>query len=82
MIGLVALLFDLLTWAVILHVLLSYFLSPYHPLREAIDRFVNPMLAPIRRYIAPVGGLDFSPLVLILIFQVLGTILANLLHRF
>lgn len=79
MLGLISLIFDLLTWAVILHVLLSYFVSPYHPFREAIDRFVEPMLAPIRRMINPVGGLDFSPLVLILIFQVLGIIFTRIL---
>ena len=82
MVGLISLIVDLLTWAIILHVLLSYFLSPYHPLREAIDRFVEPMLAPIRRYIAPVGGLDLSPIVLILILQILGMVLTRMLVRF
>jgi YggT family protein len=82
MVGLISLVVDLLTWAIILHVLLSYFLSPYHPLREAIDRFVEPILAPIRRYVAPVGGLDFSPVVLILILQVLGMLLTRAFVRF
>jgi YggT family protein len=82
MAGLISLVFDILTWAIILHVLFSYFLSPYHPLREALDRFVEPMLAPIRRYVAPVGGLDLSPVVLILILQVLGMVLARMFARF
>ena len=73
---------QILTILVILHVVFSYFLSPYHPLREAIDRVVNPILAPIRRYVAPVGGLDFSPIILILLMQVIGSVLANVLGRF
>jgi uncharacterized protein YggT (Ycf19 family) len=40
------------------------------------------MLAPIRRYVAPVGGLDLSPVVLILILQVLGMVLARMFARF
>jgi YggT family protein len=82
MVGLISLIVDLLTWAIILHVLLSYFLSPYHPLREAIDRIVEPMLAPIRRYVPPVGALDLSPIVLILILQLLGMLLTRALVRF
>ncbi len=79
---LISLIVSILTWLVILHVILSYFLAPYHPLRQAIDRIVEPMLAPIRRYIAPVGGLDFSPLVLILLLQLAGNLLARLLSGF
>jgi YggT family protein len=63
---------------VIVHVILSYFMSPYHPVREAIDRVVEPMLTPIRRFVPPLGGLDFSPLVLILLVQLLGSLLIGL----
>jgi len=79
---LVSLVVNVLTWLVILHVILSYFLTPYHPLRQAIDRVVEPMLAPIRRYVAPIGGLDFSPLLLILLIQILGSLLTRLLSGF
>ena len=68
-----------LTILVILHVVFSYFLAPFHPLREGIDRIVEPMLLPIRRFVAPVGGLDFSPMILILLIQVVGSLLARLL---
>lgn len=76
--ALIFLLVRLLTFLVIIQVILSYFMSPYHPLREAIDRIVEPILAPIRRVVPPMGGLDFSPLVLILLVQFLGAILAGL----
>ena len=40
---------QLITLLVIIKVFLSYFMSPYHPVRLNIDRIVEPMLRPIRR---------------------------------
>jgi len=57
---------EVFVWVVIAASLLSFFLPPFHPVREALDRIVNPFLEPIRRILPPAGGLDFSPLVLIL----------------
>lgn len=79
MVYFIALLVEILTWLVITHVILTYFLSPYHPLRAAIDRIVEPMLNPIRRVVPPLGMIDLSPLFLILILQLLGRLLAGLL---
>jgi YggT family protein len=33
---------------------------------DVLERLVNPMLKPIRRYLPTLGGIDFSPMVLIL----------------
>jgi YggT family protein len=68
-----------LTLVVFVDVLLSFVLNPFHPLRSALDSFVDPMLAPIRRVIPPVGGLDFSPAILLIILQVLSRVLVTLL---
>jgi YggT family protein len=54
-------------------------MNPYHPIRRAIDSVVEPMLAPIRRIVPLVGMLDFSPLVLIILIQLLSNILIRLL---
>jgi YggT family protein len=62
-------------WVVIASSLLSFFVSPYHPVKEALDRIVAPFLEPIRRIIPSGGGLDFSPLVLILLVDFLSRIL-------
>ncbi len=70
------------TFIVIIKVILSYFLSPYHPVREAIDRLVDPLLEPIRRNLPPLGMFDFSPLVLIIIIQVVDALLVQLLLMF
>ncbi len=71
---------QLFTIIIIVHVFLSYFMSPFHPVRQTVDQIVGPFLRPIQRIIPPVGGLDFSPLVLIILFQVIGSILSNLLR--
>jgi len=64
---------------VFVSVILSYIMDPYHPVRRGIDNIVEPMLAPIRRFVPPMGGLDFSPLVLILLIQFLARIIVGLL---
>ena len=64
---------------VFVKIVLSYFMDPYHPVRQTIDSIVEPMLAPIRRIIPPIGMIDFSPLVLIIVIQVVGRILINFL---
>ncbi|MCX8061431.1 MAG: YggT family protein [Anaerolineales bacterium] len=66
------------TFIVIIKVILSYFLSPYHPVREAIDRLVDPLLNPIRRNLPPIGMFDFSPLVLIILIQVVDSLLQQI----
>lgn len=75
--SIVGFLFRLFELLIIAHVILSYFLSPYHPIRETIDRIVNPFLAPIRRLIPAIGGFDFSPLILLIVIQIAGQILVR-----
>jgi YggT family protein len=70
---------QLLVLLVIVSVILSYFMDPYHPVRRAIDGVVEPMLAPIRRIVPLVGMIDFSPLVLIILIQLLSNILIRVL---
>jgi len=45
--------------------------SPYHPTWGPILRFVyettEPLLAPIRRIMPPMSGLDFSPMILLIL---------------
>lgn len=58
-----------LIWIVIADALISFFLPPDHPVRETLDRIVAPFLNPIRNLIPSAGGLDFSPLILILALE-------------
>jgi YggT family protein len=70
---------QLLVLLVIVSALLSFFVDPYHPVRRWIDSVVDPMLAPIRRILPSMGGLDLSPLVLIILLQLLARIIISLL---
>lgn len=65
--------------AVLASVLLSYFLPPYNNFRVFLDRIVNPLLVPIRRVVPPLGMIDFSPVVLIILIQVVEWILISIL---
>ncbi|HNR47330.1 MAG TPA: YggT family protein [Anaerolineaceae bacterium] len=79
LISIVRVVFDLLTFLVFVTVILSYFLAPYHPIRSFLDRIINPLLAPIRRIVRPIQGLDFSPVILLLLLQLLQYILVQIL---
>jgi YggT family protein len=71
---------QIISLLVIVHVVLSYFMSPFHPVRQLIDRLVEPMLSPIRRIVPSVGMLDLSPLILLILVQVLGQLLGIILR--
>lgn len=59
-----------LTLIVLADVILSYFMSPWHPFKRALDNVVEPLLSPIRRVVPPLGMIDFSPVVLIIAIQI------------
>lgn len=80
LIQLVDLCAGLLTILVVIHAILSWFMPPYHPVREALDRIVAPLLAPIRRLVPMAGMFDLSPLIFILLVQFLSQVLIGLLR--
>lgn len=65
---------------IIISVILSYVMDRYHPVRRWVDSIVDPLLMPIRRVLPPLGGLDFSPLVLILLIQLIANLIVRLLR--
>ncbi len=68
----------LLFAAVIGQALMSW-IAPYNPLMPVLNTLTNPFLRPLRRFIPPVGGVDITPLVLILLIQlVLNVLIAQL----
>lgn len=70
-------LFDLLLFA---RVLLSWFqVDPYNPVVKFLYDITEPVLAPIRRRVAPMGGLDLSPIIAIIILLVLRALLRSVL---
>ncbi len=73
---------SILIWMVIIHSVLSFFMDPFHPVRENLGRIVNPLLAPIRQVMPPMGGLDFSPLVFLLLIQLVRNLLISAFRSF
>lgn len=70
---------QLLILLVFVSIILSYFMDPYHPLRRGIDNIVEPMLTPIRRIVPFVGMFDFSPMILMILIQLVSRFLIALL---
>jgi len=60
----------LLVFALIVQAVLSW-TNPYSPMSPFFDAIVRPFLRPIRRYVPPVANIDLSPLVLLILLQVL-----------
>jgi YggT family protein len=67
----------LLTLLVIVYILSTWVFPPFNEFRRAIASIVEPMLAPIRRLIPPVGMFDFSALIFLILVQVLANILTG-----
>ena len=70
---------EVLTYLVIIHVILTYILDFYHPVRQWVDRLVEPMLMPIRRVVPLVGMFDISPIILIILIRIIINLIINLL---
>ena len=71
--GLVRLAISGLTGLVIVFAVLSW-VQARSPFADLLERLVAPALAPIRRFVPLVGGIDLSPLVLLVAGIVLGSI--------
>lgn len=64
------------TWSIIIYVVLSW-VSPggYNPGAALVAAVVEPILAPFRRLIPPIAGLDLSPLFALIAVQALSMLL-------
>ncbi len=67
----------LLMGAVLISAIFSW-VNPYAPMAEIFNTLTRPLLRPFRRLIPPVGGVDLSPLALLLLLQIALFILAGL----
>ena len=67
----------ILVFAIIVQVIFSW-INPYAPMAPVFDAMTRPFLRPLRRFIPPLGNIDLTPLVLLVLIQVLLIVLANL----
>ena len=69
---LIATLIDLYSLVVLAAVVMSWMrMDRRHPLAKMVYSLTEPVLAPIRRALPLIGGLDFSPMVLLIALRVL-----------
>ncbi len=64
----------ILVAAVIIQVVFSW-LNPYTPVAPVVDALTRPFLRPLRRFIPPIGSFDLTPLVLVVLAQVVLIVL-------
>lgn len=67
----------ILVAAVIIQVVFSW-LNPYTPVAPVLDALTRPFLRPLRRFVPPIGSFDLTPLVLVVLAQVVLIVLWHL----
>ena len=85
------LLLDILWWVIIVQVVLSWLIA-FNVLNihsggvrnfiVALDRLTAPLYRPIRRLLPDFGGSDFSPLVILILIQVIKKLLAGVVASY
>lgn len=70
-------LFEAVILAIVVRALLSFFpnVPPDHPAARFLDTVTNPFVMPFRRMLPPMAGLDLSPLLAILVLNVLERVI-------
>jgi len=65
-----------LTWAIIIRAVLSWFpISPRNPALVVVLQITEPILAPLRRIVPRLGPMDITPVVAIILLWVLRAVL-------
>ena len=69
-------LFTLLELAILARVLLSWFrVDPYHPAVALLYQITEPILRPLRNVIPPLGMMDISPIVALILIRIIRAII-------
>jgi len=55
--------------------------DPYNPIVRIINQLSEPMLYPVRRRVPYFGGIDFSPIIVLLAIMFLNEFAVNTLYR-
>lgn len=80
--NIISLIISLIQWAIIIRALLSFLplagvrIDPYNPVIRALFSITDPILDPLRRY-TMVGMMDLSPLVAIIVLDLLRILLLS-----
>ncbi len=76
-VSLVVLIGQLYMIVLLARVLIGWFrVDPYHPLVQTLYRVTEPVLRPIREQVPPRGGVDYSPLIAMLLIWIVTRVIA------
>lgn len=71
---------SLLTYAIIIRAVLSWVRpNPNNPLVRLLNKVTDPIMRPLERIIPPLGGLDITPIIALVLIQVVQRFLPRLL---
>ncbi len=70
---------QILTLIVVAHSIVQMLLPADYAVRRFLERIIEPLLRPIRRFIKPYRGVDFSPLALLILIMLLVQLLPRLI---
>ena len=72
---------SLMVWLIIGRALISWFSpDPYNPLVQFLFRVTEPVLSPIRNVLPYFGGIDLSPIVVLLAIEFFKSFIVSLLY--
>ena len=74
--------FSLLFWVLIIRALLSWVSQGYNPIELVLHQLTEPLLAPIRKVLPPLGGLDLSVLVVLIGLQFIQLLIKDFIPYF
>ncbi len=81
LLGLARTVLDIFFYAILFQAILSW-VNPYHPISSALNPLTQPILNPIRRILPLANGIDFSPLVALILLQMLNvSVIATLTYQ-
>jgi YggT family protein len=80
LVNFIDLIFSALTLAIVARALISWLpMDNYNPIVQFLYRITEPILAPIQRVIPPIGMMDITPIVALILLQILQGLIHNVL---
>ncbi|BBN58827.1 YggT family protein [Hydrogenovibrio marinus] len=68
---------DMMFWIIIIQAVLSWVVQGYNPNVAIFYQLAEPILRPFQRVVPPIGGLDLSPLVAILVIKLIQIVVVG-----
>ena len=81
LVSFIQILFIALNIAILARILLTWIpIDPFHPIVRILNQITEPILGPARRIIPPIGGIDFSPIIVLFLLTIVERLLLNFLR--